>query len=146
MPDDHSWLHAAVELSRNCPPTDSAFSVGAIVLDAQGHELGRGYSRESDERSHAEEAVLSKVDHDRLPGGTMYSSLEPCTSRKSRPRSCTQLIIDAGITRVVFALREPPVFTRCEGVARLEAAGITVVELPELAETVREINAAVLNP
>lgn len=147
MPDDHEWLREAVELSRKCSPTRTAFNVGAIVVDASGQELVRGYSRETDDTSHAEESALSKVDpsEPRLRGATMYSSLEPCSTRKSRDRSCSDLILDAGIARVVFAMREPPVFVRCEGVERLRAGGVTVVQLPELAEQVREVNAALLD-
>ncbi|MQA09996.1 MAG: dCMP deaminase [Pseudonocardiaceae bacterium] len=142
MAEDHRWLRAAVELSRQCPPAREAFSVGAIVVDAHGRELSSGYSRETDEKVHAEESALSKLDRSNpaLRGATMYSSMEPCSTRKSRPRSCTQLILDAGIPRVVFALREPPIFVDCEGAERLASAGVTVVELTELADAVRTIN------
>lgn len=143
---DQFWLRQAVELSRSCPPTDTAFNVGAIVVDADGVELARGYSRETDAVVHAEESALAKLDlaDPRLASATLYSSLEPCSTRKSRPRSCTQLIIDAGIPRVVFALREPPVFVRCDGTGQLRTAGVAVVELPDLADDVRAVNHRVL--
>ncbi|GAA3021173.1 hypothetical protein Sfulv_59320 [Streptomyces fulvorobeus] len=41
---------------------------------------------------------------------TVYSSLEPCAKRASRPRPCAQLIRDAGIQRVATAWREPDTF------------------------------------
>jgi riboflavin-specific deaminase-like protein len=139
---DHHWLAAAVDLARHCPPTESAFNVGAIVVDAQGNELARGYSRESDEKVHAEEAALGKLDpaDPRLAGATIYSSLEPCGQRKSRPDTCASLIMAAGIRRVVFALREPPVFVPGDGAERLVAGGVTVVEMPELGDGVRAAN------
>lgn len=140
--EDWRWLREAIKLSRLCPPSETAFSVGAIIVDASGKEIARGYSREADEVVHAEESALAKLDpgEARLRSATMYSSLEPCTRRKSRPRSCTQLIIDAGIPRVVFALREPPTFVDGDGAERLTAAGVTVVEVPELADAVRAAN------
>ena len=51
---DEDWLRAAIELSYQCPPTDSAFNVGAIVVDEHGTELARGYSRETDAKVHAD--------------------------------------------------------------------------------------------
>ena len=54
---DRRWLLAAIELSRRCPPSASAFSVGAIVVGADGVLLGQGYSRELDPANHAEEVA-----------------------------------------------------------------------------------------
>lgn len=140
---DRAWLEQAIDLSRQCPPSTTAFSVGAILVDADDAELARGYSREVDEHVHAEEAALGKLDADvrRLEGATIYSSLEPCSRRKSRPRTCTQLILAAGLARVVFAWREPATFVAdARGAELLAQAGVEVVEVPELAEAVREVN------
>jgi pyrimidine deaminase RibD-like protein len=59
--------------------------------------------------------------------------------------TCVQHIIAAGIPRVVFAWREPPIFTRGEGAGQLREAGVEVIELPELAEAAREVNASLLS-
>lgn len=147
LADDHARLRRAIELSRNCPPSDTAFSVGAIVVDADGNEIATGYSRESDPHDHAEEAALAKLapGDPRLSGATIYSSLEPCSARASRPRSCTDLILESGIPRVVFAWREPSIFVDCVGAETLRATGRTVIEFPELAPEVRAVNAHLLN-
>ncbi|WP_338704034.1 hypothetical protein V2W30_39745 (plasmid) [Streptomyces sp. Q6] len=140
-------LTKAVQLARLCPQSNGAFSVGAIVFDAAGVEISRGYSRESDPVVHAEEGALAKLDHDdeRLRGATLYTSLEPCSKRASRPRSCTQIILDSGISRVVFAWREPDTFvTKCQGRYLLEERGIEVVELPELAVAAMQPNTHLL--
>ncbi|MGH9214318.1 MAG: deaminase [Acidimicrobiales bacterium] len=141
--DDRRWLEHAIEHSRRCLPSTAAFSVGAVVVDAEGAPIASGYSREGDPRDHAEEAALAKLPSDdpRLATATIYSSLEPCSIRASRPRTCTELILAAGIRRVVFAWREPAVFVDCEGAAILRRAGVDVVEIPELAGRVRDINA-----
>ncbi len=142
--DDERWLREAIEHSRLCPPSQTAFSVGAIVVDASGAELARGYSREGDPLDHAEEAALAKLDGDLsgdLSGATIYSSLEPCSTRKSRDRSCADHIEAAGLRRVVFAWREPSLFVTGEGAERLTSAGIDVIELLALAPVVREVNA-----
>ncbi|MEO3860488.1 dCMP deaminase [Acrocarpospora sp. B8E8] len=135
-------MAAAIELSKSCPPSASAFSVGAILVSADGEQLADGYSRESDPHVHAEESVLNKLSgHVDLMGAIMYSSVEPCTIRKSRPRPCTQLIISAGISRVVFAWREPALLVaNCTGAEDLAVAGIDVVEISELSSLVAEVN------
>ena len=144
---DTHWLERAVELSRSSPPSDTAFSVGAVVVTADGLVLGEGYSRRDDPHDHAEEVALRGLDRDdpRLATATIYSSLEPCSARASRPRSCSALILDTPIPRVVLAWREPGVFVDCEGAERLAEAGRVVVERPDLAERVREVNAHLLD-
>ena len=130
-------MRLAVSLAGMCPPSETAFSVGAVVVDAAGTELSRGFSREGGDRLvHAEEAALGKITpgDPRLAAATIYSTLEPCSQRKSRPRTCTELIIAAGLRRVVIAWREPALFVaNCQGVELLARAGITVTELPEFA-------------
>lgn len=143
---DARWLREAIALSRSCPPSRTAFSVGAVVVGAGGTVLATGYSRETSPHDHAEEAALGKMapGDPRLRTATLYSSLEPCTRRASRPVSCTQLILAAGIPEVVFAWREPLLFADCDGAERLRAAGVAVREVPGLSSGVREVNAHLL--
>ncbi|MBO0851969.1 MAG: dCMP deaminase [Pseudonocardia sp.] len=137
-------MSVALELARRCPPSRSAYSVGAVLVGADGRELASGYSRDTDELVHAEESALAKLagGDGPGPGVTLYSTLEPCSRRSSRPRPCARLIIDAGIGRVVLAWREPALFVaEPGGVELLESAGVEVVELPELAAAARAVNA-----
>jgi pyrimidine deaminase RibD-like protein len=87
--------------------------------------------------------VLIRTDHSNphLAGATIYTSLEPCSKRASRPTTCTQWILTSGVTRVVLAWREPALFVAdCQGVELLTEAGLTVVELAELAQEAKEVN------
>lgn len=139
---DRYWLRQAIELSRCCPPSESAFSVGAVLVSDAGTVIATGYSRERDPRDHAEEVALARAAGDpRLTAATLYSSLEPCLARASRPRSCAELILEAGIPRVVLAWLEPPLFTGGGGAAALRRGGVTVVEIPWLAGLARSVNA-----
>jgi diaminohydroxyphosphoribosylaminopyrimidine deaminase / 5-amino-6-(5-phosphoribosylamino)uracil reductase len=141
--DDIRWMRYAIELAHQCPAAPGAYSVGAVIVDEQGDEISSGFSRDVDNWIHAEESALAKVPagDPRLPAATLYSTLEPCSQRKSRPRTCTQLILDARIPRVVIAWREPSLFVAdCQGYELLTAAGVTVVELPELAGQARAAN------
>ncbi|MFD6193454.1 dihydrofolate reductase family protein [Streptomyces sp. NPDC060275] len=141
---DRHWLRLACELAELCPPSDTAFSVGAVVVAADGSELARGYSREGgDPVVHAEEAALAKVDPEdpRLARATVYSSLEPCARRASRPAPCARLILDAGVRRVVTAWREPDTFVAgADGSGVLTAAGAAVVVLAEYAQRAKAPN------
>ena len=140
---DRRFLSWAVELSRLCPPSESAFSVGAVIVGEDGQVLSTGFSREQEDHDHAEEVAVRKLGfHDpRLRRATIYSSLVPCGARASRPVTCVQHIIAAGIPRVIFAWREPPVFTAGDGADQLRAAGVDVLELPGLAPRARAVNA-----
>ncbi|MFZ4152540.1 dihydrofolate reductase family protein [Streptomyces pseudogriseolus] len=145
---DRHWLALACELAAQCPPSETAFSVGAVVVAADGTELARGHSREGgDPVVHAEEAALAKADptDPRLAGATVYSSLEPCARRASRPAPCARLILDAGVRRVVTAWREPDTFvTDADGSAVLADGGATVLVLPEYEQRAKAPNAHLL--
>ncbi len=147
-PDDRRWLREAIELSRLCPPSPSAFSVGAVVVAADGSPLAAGYSRERDPADHAEEVALARIAESGLDqfltGATLYSSLEPCAARASRPLPCASLIIASGVRRVVIAWREPPIFVPGGGAVVLRKAGVQVDVIPELAAAAKAVNAHLL--
>jgi diaminohydroxyphosphoribosylaminopyrimidine deaminase/5-amino-6-(5-phosphoribosylamino)uracil reductase len=138
---DRRWLHSAIELSRLAPPAHTRYAVGAVVVDHSGAVLATGYTGETDPYDHAEEVALAKLAGRWDPTrATLYSSLEPCTARKSRPLSCTGAILAAGIGRVVFAMREPLLFADCHGEEMLRQGGLDVVEVGDLAYLVGEVN------
>jgi diaminohydroxyphosphoribosylaminopyrimidine deaminase/5-amino-6-(5-phosphoribosylamino)uracil reductase len=143
---DRFWTRSAIDLSRLSPASPTRYAVGAVVVGIAGNPMATGYTGETDPHLHAEEEALAKLagrGFD-LTGATIYTSLEPCTTRKSRPVSCTELILVSGIRRVVLALREPLHFADCTGVETLRAHGIEVLEIPELGESVRDVNAHVM--
>lgn len=143
---DRHRLQEAVELSRLSPKTPTNYAVGAVVVDHDGTLLATGYTGESGPRDHAEEVALAKLSGLDLTRATIYSTLEPCTARRSRPGTCTNLILAAGIRRVVIALREPLLFADCHGVETLRDQGAEVIEIGDMGHLVREINSHVLDP
>lgn len=140
--DDRFWLEQAINLSRRCPPSLTAFSVGALVV-GDGRVLATGFSREERAHDHAEEVAIRRAQEAgaSLGSAVLYSSLEPCASRASGRRACCDRIAEAGLRRVVFACEEPPIFVPGQGAARLRELGVEVVQLANLAPAVREINA-----
>ncbi len=140
--DTERWLVQAIQLADRCPPSERAFAVGAVLVNAADELLATGYSRERDPSEHAEEAALAKVQSSgqNCHAATLYSSLEPCGQRLSGKPSCVKRILDAGIRRVVFAWREPPIFVPGTGAEQLCGRGIEVEELSHLAPLACEAN------
>jgi diaminohydroxyphosphoribosylaminopyrimidine deaminase/5-amino-6-(5-phosphoribosylamino)uracil reductase len=64
---------------------------------------------------------------ERARGGTLYVTLEPCC-HTGRTGPCTRRIIDAGVARVVAAMRDPDPRVSGQGFAELRAHGIDVRE------------------
>ncbi|MFE3053307.1 dCMP deaminase [Nocardia sp. NPDC059239] len=141
---DRGWMRHAIGLARLCSHSDTAFAVGAVIVGVDGVEIAHGWSRETDDKVHAEESALNKLEPDdpRLPSSTLYSTLEPCSQRASQDRlPCTDRILRAGIRRVVIAWREPGTFVdNCVGVEKLREHGVEVIELPDLAEEAMSMN------
>ena len=134
-------LVQAIDLSRKCTHCESAYSVGAIITDEQCNLISTGFSRELGPKLHAEEVAIFKASDLKitLNNCIIFSSLEPCSTRASSPKSCSSLIIESGIKTVVFACREPNLFVDCQGCEILEKQ-LQVYEYGELAELVLQIN------
>lgn len=80
--------------------------VGAVLVQ-HGQVLGQGFNRpivDSDPSAHAEmvaiRAAAEAASNYRLPGSTLYVTLEPCSM-------CAGLIVHARVARVVFGALEP---------------------------------------
>ena len=91
--EDRYWLEKAIDLSRSCPPSETAFSVGAIIVDAR-QIISTGYSRETDPHDHAEEVAISKLQagDPRPPRSTAPSNPAASTSVSSQaePQSASE--------------------------------------------------------
>jgi diaminohydroxyphosphoribosylaminopyrimidine deaminase/5-amino-6-(5-phosphoribosylamino)uracil reductase len=97
------------------------------VVVRDGAILGEGFHRRPGE-AHAEVAALDDAracGHDPR-GATVYVNLEPC-NHQGRTGPCAQALIDAGVARVVFAMRDPNTVA-AGGAATLAAAGVDVTE------------------
>lgn len=102
---DADYMNMALELARQAAALGEV-PVGAIVV-RDGEVIGRGFNRPiggHDPSAHAEIAALrdagQQVGNYRLPGATLYVTLEPCTM-------CIGAMFHARIARVVFGARDP---------------------------------------
>lgn len=98
-------------------------NVGCVIV-REGQVVGRGWTQVGG-RPHAEAMALAEAGAN-ARGATVYVTLEPCAHQSSRGPACSDLLIQAGVARVVAALEDPDARTAGEGFARLQAAGITV--------------------
>jgi tRNA(adenine34) deaminase len=81
--------------------------VGAVVTDARGQIIGTGFNRtiiDSDPTAHAEvvalRAAARELKNYRLPGATLYVTLEPCIM-------CIGAMLHARLARVVYGAADP---------------------------------------
>lgn len=127
-PADADWMAAAVALAwRGRGRTAPNPNVGCVLV-AGGKVVGRGWTQLGG-RPHAEAMALAAAESAKegvARGATAYVSLEPCAHASPRGPCCTDLLIAAGVARVVVAAQDPDPRTDGRGIARLRDAGIAV--------------------
>ncbi|MBW4331969.1 bifunctional diaminohydroxyphosphoribosylaminopyrimidine deaminase/5-amino-6-(5-phosphoribosylamino)uracil reductase RibD [Stakelama sp. CBK3Z-3] len=96
-------------------------NVGCVIVN-RGVVVGRGWTQPGG-RPHAEAMALAQAGA-AARGATAYVTLEPCAHVSPRGPACSDLLAEAGVTRVVVALRDPDPRTDGKGLARLYEAGI----------------------
>jgi diaminohydroxyphosphoribosylaminopyrimidine deaminase / 5-amino-6-(5-phosphoribosylamino)uracil reductase len=119
---DEEYMRQALDLARQ--GTGQAAPnprVGAVVLSSQGEVAGSAFHTYAGEK-HAEALALEQAGV-RARGGTLYLNLEPC-SHHGRTAPCADLVIAAGIRRVVAAMSDPNPLVAGNGFEKLRAAGI----------------------
>lgn len=130
--NDYALMREACKEAAKCKKSGSAFSVGCVLATLDRQILTVGYSREFGEHWHAEEVAIAKAERDSLSLDhcILYSTLEPCGDRRSRPVSCAQLILKKNIRVVMFAESEPTAFVDTpRGGAIMMSKGVQVVQL-----------------
>lgn len=101
--------------------------VGAVIVAADGHIIGEGFTSPVG-GPHAEVnafASVRKEDEPLLPGATIYVSLEPCSHWGHTP-PCCDLIISKGVRRCVCGCVDPFAKVQGRGIQRMREAGIEV--------------------
>lgn len=104
-PSDLHWMRHALTLAQQAASMQEV-PVGAVVV-RDGVVLGAGFNHPisgCDPTAHAEIAALraacSREKNYRLPGATLYVTIEPCAM-------CAGAIVHARMGRVVFGALEP---------------------------------------
>jgi pyrimidine deaminase RibD-like protein len=137
--DDMDFMRRALSLaSPGVGLTGANPSVGCVIVK-DGVVVGEGATADGG-RPHAEEVALSAAGAS-ARGASVYVILEPCAKRSTGAASCSDILIAAGVARVVIAIGDPHPFAAGVGVERLRAAGVAV-ELGLMADEARAANGA----
>ncbi|TVP57136.1 MAG: bifunctional diaminohydroxyphosphoribosylaminopyrimidine deaminase/5-amino-6-(5-phosphoribosylamino)uracil reductase RibD [Halomonadaceae bacterium] len=138
--DDQQWMARALQLAeRGLYSTRPNPRVGAVIV-ANGQLLGEGWHQRAGE-AHAEVLALAQAGAG-ARGATAYVTLEPC-SHHGRTPPCADALIEAGVARVVVAVKDANPSVAGRGLARLQKAGIAT-EVGVLEGPARALNAGFL--
>jgi diaminohydroxyphosphoribosylaminopyrimidine deaminase/5-amino-6-(5-phosphoribosylamino)uracil reductase len=133
--DQQHMARALVLAERGMYSTTPNPRVGCVLV-RDGAVVGEGWHERAGE-AHAEIAALRSAG-DAARGAAAYVTLEPCCHHGRTP-PCVDALIDAGVARVVAAMKDPNPLVAGAGLAKLQAAGIAV-EAGMLEEKARELN------
>jgi pyrimidine deaminase RibD-like protein/isopentenyldiphosphate isomerase len=126
--------------SKSDSPNDP--KVGAVV-SKDGEIIGSAHRGQRDAGNHAEFTLLHKIlgSKDRTQGATLYTTLEPCTSRSHEKLPCAEWIVQKGIRRVVIGILDPNPTICGRGYWHLVDAGIELDFFPAaLAKQIADLN------
>jgi len=133
---DHAHMAHALRLAeRGLYSTTPNPRVGCVIVN-HDQVVGEGWHARAGE-AHAEVHAL-RAAGERARGATAYVTLEPC-SHHGRTPPCANALIDAGVARVVAAMRDPNPQVSGGGLTLLTLAGIQV-EVGVLEAEARELN------
>lgn len=133
---DHDFMAQALRLAeRGLYTTMPNPRVGCLVVK-HGRIVGEGWHLRAGE-PHAEVNALTAAGVE-ARGATVYVSLEPC-SHVGRTGACSLALIEAGVSRVVYAMEDPNPLVSGQGVEMMRASGIQV-EGPLMEDSARQLN------
>jgi diaminohydroxyphosphoribosylaminopyrimidine deaminase/5-amino-6-(5-phosphoribosylamino)uracil reductase len=134
---DSAYMARALQLARRGLYTTHPNPRVGCVIVRDGAIVGEGCHLRAGE-PHAEVHAL-RAAGERARGAIAYVTLEPC-SHHGRTPPCSDALLEAGVARVVAAMRDPNPRVAGQGLARLAASGV------EVASGLMESEARALNP
>ena len=141
--DDRKFARMANDEARKSVPENDSKPhplVGAVVVK-DGNVLSTAHRGEVP-GNHAEFIALDKkLSDETVAFATVYTTLEPCTTRNLPKIPCAERIIDRKVARVVIGMLDPDTRIRGLGIQRLRDANISVALFPDdLMSEVEDLN------
>ncbi|MEY2539278.1 MAG: diaminohydroxyphosphoribosylaminopyrimidine deaminase [Verrucomicrobiota bacterium] len=138
---DRQMMELAVAEARKTSGDEANPLVGAVAV-RDNKLVGTAYRSQVKGGEHAEYTLLERVLKGQdLAGGTIYTTLEPCTKRNKPKSSCVEWLIARRVARVVVGMWDPNPFISGRGCRLLREAGITVdVFPPDLMSLLEDLN------
>lgn len=121
--EDKGYMERALRLAEGAKgKTFPNPAVGAVVVK-KGKVVGKG-ATDVCGKDHAEKKALKEA-REHAQGATLYITLEPC-NHYGRTPPCTHDIVDAGVKRVVVALKDPNPLVNGKGIRFLRRNEVDV--------------------
>jgi len=124
--NDRDFMRIALDEAKKCKSEDDRVhpKVGVVVVQG-GKEIGRGYRGEAAPGDHAEYTVLeTKLADHLITGSTIFTTLEPCTTRNHPKVPCAERLVERKVARVVIGMLDPNPDISGKGQMRLRDANI----------------------
>jgi diaminohydroxyphosphoribosylaminopyrimidine deaminase/5-amino-6-(5-phosphoribosylamino)uracil reductase len=138
MPNpDEKFMRAALNAAKKGLGRTSPNPVVGAVIVRSGRVIASGYHKKAG-GPHAEVEALKAMPAKIRKTDTLYVTLEPC-NHFGRTPACTQAILDAGIKKVVIAMRDPNPKVKGGGIELLKSRGVAI-KLGVLEAACRQLN------
>ena len=131
-PDDIAYMKMAIAAAGDCQsePGEPRPKVGAVLVTKDGRPF-MAYRGELKAGEHAEYTLLEKKSPKAATAGaTLYTTLEPCTSRGLEKTPCAERIRSRKISRVLIGMLDPNQLICGKGIQSLREANIEVELFP----------------
>jgi predicted HTH transcriptional regulator len=121
--------------------------VGAVLIDRNGEFLAKAHRGTFGTGDHSEFSVFEKRSPNKdFRGGTIYVTLEPCTSRNLPKKPCALRVAESGVIRAVIGIEDPNPKIKKRGIKYLRKHGVQVDFFDyDLADEIRLFNKDFIN-